>query len=277
MQFAEKETYSVSDLVRIVELLRSEEGCPWDREQTHESIRKNLIEEAYEVLEAIDEKSPAHLREELGDVLFQVVFHAQMEKETGSFDLDDVADDICKKMILRHPHVFAEVKVQNSGEVLKNWDQIKKDTKGQDTYTQTLQAVPKTLPALMRAEKLQKRAARAGMEYPDLASALSDLESEIAELREAVKTGGKEEALGELGDVLFSAVNVARHLSVDPEEALTRSSQRFVDRFSRVEQMAIEKGFDMAQTDFDTLNAFWAEAKKQLKIKESERTENDKD
>lgn len=188
MKFTAKEHYTVSDLVEIMEILRSEEGCPWDREQTHESIRKNFIEETYEVLEAIDEKNPAHLREELGDVLLQVVFHAQIEQEKGSFDFDGVADEVCKKLIVRHPHVFGSIQVADSREVLKNWDQIKKETKRQETYTQTLQSVPKLLPALMRAQKIQQRAARAGDGLPDLAFALSDLESEIAELREAVES-----------------------------------------------------------------------------------------
>lgn len=274
MKFTAKERYTVSDLVQIMEILRSEEGCPWDREQTHESIRKNFIEETYEVLEAIDEKNPAHLREELGDVLLQVVFHAQMEQEKGSFDFDGVADEVCKKLIVRHPHVFGSIQVADSQEVLKNWDQIKKETNQQETYTQTLQSVPKLLPALMRAQKIQQRAARAGMAYPDLASALSDLESEIAELHEAVKSGGRDEACGEVGDVLFAAVNVCRHLSADAEETLTSSSQRFMERFALVEQLAVAGGLDMAKTDFDTLNVLWAEAKKQLQNKnESERTE----
>ena len=153
-EFDFKEKYDVNDLVSIMKLLRSENGCPWDREQTHESIRKNFIEETYEVVEAIDKKDTALLREELGDVLLQVVFHSQMEAEKNSFDFSDVADEVCKKLIVRHPHIFSDVKADNSDQVLKNWDMINKETKGQETFAQTLESVPKVLPALMRAQKV---------------------------------------------------------------------------------------------------------------------------
>ncbi|MEM5781292.1 MAG: MazG family protein, partial [Lawsonibacter sp.] len=157
-------SYGVKDLEEIVRILRAPGGCPWDAEQTHESIRRNFIEEAYEAVEAIDEKSPAHLREELGDVLLQVVLHAQMEAEIGAFDLDGVADGICKKLIFRHPHVFGDVTVSGSGEVLSNWEDLKREEKGQSTHTDALEAVARSLPALWRAEKVQKKAKKAGFD-----------------------------------------------------------------------------------------------------------------
>ena len=186
MEFQAKEKYSVSDLISIMALLRGEGGCPWDREQDHLTIRKNLIEEAYEVVEAIDAGDPEMLREELGDLLLQVVFHSRISEEEGDFSIEEVADGICRKLIHRHPHIFSDVVVKDSGEVLENWDAIKKQEKGQKTASDTLHSVPKVLPALMRSQKVQKRAAKTGFDYPDALSALADLESEIAELREAL-------------------------------------------------------------------------------------------
>jgi len=159
-----KDKYDINDLRQIIAILRSENGCPWDKVQTHESIRTDLIEETYEVCEGIDKNSPEMLREELGDLLLQIVFHAQIERENGTFDFDDVCNDICQKLVYRHPHVFGEVKVDGSEEVLKNWDALKRESKHQDTFTETLESVPNTFPALLRGEKICKRASRAG--YP---------------------------------------------------------------------------------------------------------------
>ncbi|MBR2315754.1 MAG: MazG family protein, partial [Clostridia bacterium] len=164
VEYQQKENYSIGDLLDIVRLLRSEGGCPWDREQTHESIRSDFLEETCEVLEAIDLKDTSLLREELGDVLLQVVFHTRIEEEQNNFTFDEVCDEVCKKLIIRHPHVFGEVVADTSDEVLKNWDSIKMETKGQETYTDTLKSVANTLPALMRAQKVGKRAMRAGMD-----------------------------------------------------------------------------------------------------------------
>lgn len=189
MEFKAKEKYSVSDLISIMALLRGEGGCPWDREQDHLTIRKNLIEEAYEVVEAIDAGDPEMLCEELGDLLLQVVFHSRISEEEGDFSIEEVADGICRKLIHRHPHIFSDVVVKDSGEVLENWDAIKKQEKGQKTASDTLHSVPKVLPALMRSQKVQKRAAKTGFDYPDALSALADLESEVAELREALGIG----------------------------------------------------------------------------------------
>ena len=251
MEFKAKEKYSVSDLISIMALLRGEGGCPWDREQDHLTIRKNLIEEAYEVVEAIDAGDPEMLCEELGDLLLQVVFHSRISEEEGDFSIEEVADGICRKLIHRHPHIFSDVVVKDSGEVLENWDAIKKQEKGQKTASDTLHSVPKVLPALMRSQKV-----------PDALSALADLESEVAELREALASGGQEAQTDELGDIIFSAVNVARHLPADAEEALTASCEKFIRRFDRMESMAREKGIALEKQPLDRLNALWDAAKR---------------
>ena len=242
VSYEKKEKYSIDDLLRIMEILRSEEGCPWDREQTHPSMRRDMIEEAYEVCEAIDLNDTDLLKEELGDVLLQVVHHARIEQEQGSFDFQDVCDGICRKLIQRHPHVFADVQVDGTEQVLNNWEQIKQQSKGQTTGAQTLLSVPKTFPALMRAQKVQKRAAKTGFEYPDLFWAMDDLESELDELQAAIDEEDPQQCFEELGDVLFSAVNIARFLKVDAEDSLNASTEKFINRFCKVEQLAQQLG-----------------------------------
>ncbi|MBC8569806.1 nucleoside triphosphate pyrophosphohydrolase [Zongyangia hominis] len=262
--FERKDRYKMEDLIKIMEVLRGENGCPWDREQDHHSIRKNFLEETYEVLEAIDNEDPKLLREELGDVLLQVVFHARMEEEQGRFDFDDVANDICQKLIIRHPHIFGDIKVSSAGQVLVNWDKIKQATKGQKTATETLENVPKVLPALMRAGKVQQRAARAGFDYDGVTGALADLKSEIAELEEAIAKGEKAQCREEMGDLFFAAVNVSRFLDADAEETLSEATDKFIRRFAVVEQLAKQNGVDMKQSDLAQLDVLWKEAKKQL-------------
>lgn len=270
MDFVLKEQYRVEDLLKIMELLRGEGGCPWDREQTHQSIRKNMIEEAYETAEAIDLEDPAMLREELGDVLLQVVFHARISQETGGFSFDDVCDGICKKLILRHPHIFGTVQVSDSAEVLKNWDAIKKEEKGQQSQTDTLLSVPKVLPALMRSAKVQQRAARAGFDFADAAAAFDSLETEVAELWEVMEGHSEHSDLSapqqerleeEMGDVLFASVNVARLLGKDPEECLTASCEKFIRRFSQVEALAKEQELDMSKAGMEVLDGLWDQVK----------------
>ena len=262
-KFIEKDHDDVYDLENIVDLLRRPGGCPWDREQTHESIRRNFIEEAYEAVEAIDEKSPAHLQEELGDVLLQVVFHAQMEREQGGFSLDDVADGVCKKLLRRHPHVFGDVRVADSAPVLTNWDAIKRVEKDQKTVTDSLNAVARSLPALWRAEKVQKKAAKAGFDWPDISGALDKLEEELAELRQALQSG--EGVEDELGDVLFSAVNAARFAGVDPEQALTGSTDKFIRRFSGLEQAALAAGRKLEDMTLDEMEDLYQNEKEHEK------------
>lgn len=262
MSWQKKERYDMADLCEIMRMLRAEDGCPWDKVQTHESIRKNLIEETYEAVEAIDCKDMSMLREELGDVLLQVVFHSQMEEETGTFTFADVANDVCQKLVIRHPHIFGDIKADTVDEVLDNWNRIKQETKGQKTAAETLTAVPKQLPALMRSEKVQGRARKAGFDYPDADMAFGDLKSEINELADAMQEADETHIAEEIGDTLFAAVNVARLYGMDPEELLTRSCNKFIDRFTKVEQAAKEQGIDMKASDLDTLNALWKEAKK---------------
>jgi tetrapyrrole methylase family protein/MazG family protein len=260
--FQFKEKYTVSDLIDIVEILRSPEGCPWDREQDHKSIRRDFLEETYEVIEAINKEDKDLLLEELGDVLLQVVFHAQIERERGTFELSDVADGICKKMIERHPHVFGDVNAETSEQVLENWDIIKKRTKQQKSQTESMLSIPREFPALMRADKVQKKVSKVGFDWDSADGAFQKVSEELNELREAYVEGNQEHIREELGDLLFSVVNVSRFVKVDSEEALTNSTDKFIDRFSKVEKMANEQGMDMKNTDLDTLDKLWDLAKK---------------
>lgn len=258
-----KEKYNVYDLVKIIDILRGDGGCPWDMVQTHESIRKDFIEETYEVIEAINKKSPEMLREELGDVLMQVVFHTSIEAEKGVFNIDDVADEICKKMIVRHPHVFGDVNADTVDDVLTNWDAIKRSTKGQKSTSEAIDSIPRELPALMRAAKVQSKAAKAGFDWTEVGGALDRLSEELEELKEAITNGEQSAISDELGDVLFSAVNVSRFVNVEAEEALTNSTDKFISRFKKVEKMADERGINMKESELAVLDELWDEAKKQ--------------
>jgi tetrapyrrole methylase family protein/MazG family protein len=259
VSFTEKKTYGVEDLEEIVALLRGPGGCPWDAEQTHESVRREFLEETYEAVEAIDEQSPDHLKEELGDVLLQVVFHAQMEREAGRFDLNDVADGICKKLIYRHPHVFGQVQVSGTGQVLDNWDKLKRAEKHQQSHTDALNAVARSLPALWRAEKVQKKARKAGFDWDDLSGPMDKLSEELGELRTAVAQGSNIQE--ELGDLLFSAVNLSRFVQVDCEQALNDATEKFIRRFAQVERMAQAQGKTMEQMSLAELDQLWDRAK----------------
>lgn len=261
VNFNFKENYSFEDLLKIMEVLRGPEGCPWDREQTHESIRKDFIEETYEVIEAINKKDKTLLCEELGDVLLQVAFHVQIEKEDGSFGIEEVTDGVCKKLIERHPHVFGEVKVNSTGEVLDNWDTIKRKSKGQKTQGSAMEKIPKELPALMRAQKIQSKAKKAGFDWDDISGAYEALGKEIEELKDAQKTGDESKITDELGDVLFSVVNISRFLGVDSEEALTKSNNKFIERYLIVERLAKEREIDMPSSSIEELDKLWDEAK----------------
>ena len=265
MDFHFKDRYDISDLLDIMVILRGEEGCVWDREQDHRSIRNNFLEEAYEAVEAIDREDPDLLREELGDVLLQVVFHARMEEEAGGFSFSDVCDGICKKLIYRHPHVFGDTVVKDSAQVLENWDSLKKKEKHQATAASTLEGVSKALPALVRAAKVQKRAGKTGFDYPDAQGAMADLRSELSELAGAMSGRDRAALEEELGDVLFSAVNVSRHLGVDGEEALTRATEKFIRRFSAMERTAAGRGTALDALSMDELDHLWQEAKEEEK------------
>ncbi|MBQ7128886.1 MAG: nucleoside triphosphate pyrophosphohydrolase, partial [Clostridia bacterium] len=256
-----KQNYNIDDLLKIMEILRSEEGCPWDKQQTHDSIRNNFLEEAYEVVDAIDRDNKVDLKEELGDCLLQVVFHSQIAKENGDFDIEGVADGICKKLILRHPHIFGEVQADTAEKVLDNWDKIKMTEKGQQSYTDTLKSVPKAFPALMRATKVQKRAAKANFDWEDVYEPLMKVGEELSELEEAVEDGCPYKILEEFGDMLFAAVNVSRFLKVDAEQTLANATDKFIKRFEKVEQKVEEKGIDMKNATLEELDAVWDEVK----------------
>lgn len=268
-EFVLKDKYNMDDLVAIIKVLRAPGGCPWDREQTHESIKKNFIEETYEVVEAINKQSPDMLREELGDVLLQIVLHSEMESENGNFTFYDVANDIVQKLVVRHPHVFGEVVANNTAEALNSWDAVKLKTKGQKNQTESMLSVPRELPALMRAQKIQHKAAKIGFDWDNVGGAVDKLYEEIDELKTAMEQGKRLDIEDEFGDVLFSCVNIARFIDVDSEEALTASTDKFMSRFSLVEQMASEQGIDMKSSSIEELDKLWDKAKK---IKNSEKS-----
>jgi len=255
-------SHTVEDLREIIALLRSSEGCPWDREQTHQSIRRNFLEEAYEACEAIDTEDPKLLCEELGDVLTQVMFHAQIEAEQDRFTLDDVADVTCKKLIFRHPHIFGDTTAKDSDEVMEHWDELKRREKQYETVTEAMEGVAKSLPATWRAEKIQAKAAKVGFDWPDVQGALPKVDEELAELREAIRSGtGLKE---EVGDLLFSVINVARLLGIDPEEALHRTSDKFIRRFAHLEQAAAAQGQALTDMTLDEMEDLYQAGKKGL-------------
>ncbi|MGM9537008.1 MAG: nucleoside triphosphate pyrophosphohydrolase [Candidatus Onthomonas sp.] len=259
--FTWKDHYDLNDFRQVIAILRHPGGCPWDQAQDHHSIRRNFIEEVYEACEGIDTENPGLLREELGDVLMQVLFHASIEEDAGRFDIDDVADQAVKKLIFRHPHVFGTRPVDGVEQVLTNWDELKRQEKGQETYTDTLNAVARTLPALWRAEKVQQKAAKAGFDWPEVSGAFAKIDEEAAELQEAA--GMHTNVDEELGDLLFAVVNAARFLQVDPEDALNRATDKFISRFQRVEQGAAASGADMKELPLSALESLWQQAKQQ--------------
>lgn len=265
--------YGIAELREIMQVLRSENGCPWDKEQTHRSIRQDFLEETYEVIEAIDMDSVPMLREELGDVLLQVVFHCQIEAEQQHFTFDDICDELCRKLVVRHPHVFGDVSVRNSEDVLKNWDSIKQETKAQTTATETLEAVCKALPALMYAQKLGKRAGRAGMDWRNAEDAFQYIRMETDELEAAMQSGDPEAISDEMGDLLFSCVNTARHLHIDAETALNAASQKFLRRFAETEKLVAADGKQMSELSIETLDLYWTKAKQALAEHRADMTE----
>ena len=254
-----KAFYDCKDLENIVRILRPPGGCPWDIEQTHQSIRRNCLEEAYEASEAIDSGDVDALKEELGDVLLQVCFHASIEEDAGRFTLDDVADGVCKKLIYRHPHVFGDVKVGSTGEVLSNWEELKKKEKHQVTQADAVDAVARTLPALWRAEKMKKKAAKAGFDWREVSGALDKLSEELDELRAAILEGAGD-PVEELGDLLFAAVCAGRFLDADPEDALHAACDKFSVRFRRMEALATQRGITLDKLSDREQAALWREA-----------------
>lgn len=264
IDFEFKDRYDINDLISIIALLRTPQGCPWDREQTHESIKKNFIEETYEVIEAINKHSVEGLREELGDVLMQIALHCQMESECNNFDFNDVCNELCQKLVIRHPHVFGDVKAENTQDALKSWDSVKQQTKGYKSRYQSMVSVPIELPALMRAQKVQEKASKAGFDWRDKDGAISKINEEINELLNAVEHNSQPEIEDEFGDLLFSCVNVSRFLNVDSEEALKKATDKFIKRFQIVEKLADEKGISMKESSLEELDMLWDKAKEIL-------------
>jgi tetrapyrrole methylase family protein/MazG family protein len=248
-------------LVDIVARLRAPGGCPWDREQTHASLKRNLIEEAYEVLEAVDQGDSPLLAEELGDLLVQVVFHAQIAAEAGEFTMDDVVAAIGRKLVRRHPHVFGDATVADAREVERNWEKLKEEEKRrQGTRASPVEGIPRDLPALSYAQLMQDRVSRAGFDWEDLSGVLDKVEEEVAELRRAADP--KEKA-HELGDLLFALVNLSRWLHLQAEDALRQASRRFQGRYLKMEELAAQRGLDFAALPLAEKEMLWQEAKRQ--------------
>lgn len=248
IDFISKSRYGFEDLVRLVELLRAPGGCPWDGAQTHLSVRRNFLEEAYEACEGFDRDDPKLMCEELGDVLLQVLFHTDIERAAGRFTIDDVCDGVCRKLIFRHPFLFG-------GDAGKSWDELKQEEKGQHSATETLDSVARSLPALLRSEKIQKKAAKSGFSWESLDESLDKLEEATARLRRACTSGG--DADEALGGVLFAAVNTAIRLDADPEQTLHHSCEQFIRRFGEAEQRAEAAGVPLAQRSKEEMNLLW--------------------
>ncbi len=246
-------------LIDIMAKLRSEQGCAWDKVQTHETLKPYLIEESYEVIEAIDEKDPAKLKEELGDLLMQVVFHSQVAKDSGHFDINDVIEKISSKMVSRHPHVFGDAKFDTPDEVKKQWhDRKKEEGKFRDS---ALEGVPKELPSLLRAHRLQSRAAKVGFNWEKVEDVFEKLDEELQEFKEAVANRDTKEIEGEIGDIIFVLVNISRFVGVNAEEALRKSTSKFVSRFRYIEIKAAEAGRKLEDMTLEEMDVLWDEAK----------------
>ncbi len=246
---------SVERLQEIVQRLRAPDGCPWDREQTHRSLKPSLVEECYEVVDAIDAEDDENLCEELGDLLLHVVMHAEMASERSAFAFDAVVAGICEKLIRRHPHVFGGGTAEGSDEVLKQWEQIKRAEKGEGASV--LDGLPKALPALMRAQNVQKKVARVGFDWGEVGPVLDKIEEETAEVRVAIAEGGPDAVRDEIGDLLFSVVNLSRKLRVESEIALTEATNKFARRFRAVESAVRAEGRAVEDCSLEELDAFW--------------------
>ena len=266
LDFLCKESYDLRDFAALITFLRSPDGCPWDQVQTHGSIRRNFLEETYEVCEAIDAGDTAHLKEELGDVLMQVLFHTDIEREAGHFDIDDVADAACKKLVYRHPHVFRRDEPD-----APDWDTMKQRERAQTTTAEAMDSVARSLPALWRCDKIQAKAAKTGFEWPDVHAALDKVDEETRELRAAVASGDTEAIGDELGDLLFAAVKVARFAGIDPEQAAHAACEKFIRRFSAMETAAANDGTALEQCTLAQMLTLWQQAKQTVSAEQESR------
>ncbi|SFU67761.1 tetrapyrrole methylase family protein / MazG family protein [Clostridium sp. DSM 8431] len=252
----------IDDLIEIVKILRGENGCPWDKEQTHESIKRDIIEESYEVFDAIEQNNKEALIEELGDVLFQVIFHASLGIDDSEFDMLDITDGISNKMIYRHPHVFGDINVKDTAEVLVNWDELKKGEKHFETLTDELNGVAKAFPALLRAKKIQKKAKKVGFDWDNVEDAIEKIKEELNEVIDVYKSENMVRIKEEIGDLLFSCVNVSRFLNVDAEDALNLTTDKFIKRFSYMEKKSKENNLSLESMSLEDMDKLWDEAKK---------------
>ena len=263
-----KEKYGLEDFIRLIDVLRGPGGCPWDIKQTHESLKHNVVEEAWEVVDAINAGSEAHPRAELGDPLMQVIFHASISKEHGGFTLDDISDEAVKKLVHRHPHVFGSVKADTPDEVLTNWDAIKRADRGQQSAASAMDGIPRGLPGLMRSEKIQSKAAKYGFDWPDVSGAMDKLREETAELQEGIDAGDIENIKEEIGDALFSVVNVARFYKLDTEECMHAACEKFIRRFRYLEEGAAREGLRLEDMTLGQMERIYQEARHELEGKE---------
>ncbi|HYA88572.1 MAG TPA: nucleoside triphosphate pyrophosphohydrolase [Nitrospirota bacterium] len=252
---------NLPDLIALMARLRGQDGCPWDRKQTTESLKPFLIEECYEVLDALDEGSPEKIKEELGDLLFQIVFHARIAEEQGLFSFPDIISANIEKMTRRHPHVFGDVRLSTDKEVLANWEEIKKKEKGYEQRKSILEGVPLHLPSLLRAHSIQERAARVGFDWSRIDDALPKLDEEIAEFKESLKLEDASGIEEELGDIFFMLVNISRFLGVNPENALRKTISKFIQRFRFIEESAVDAGKSLSDMTLDEMEELWQKSK----------------
>ena len=250
-----------NDLLNLVETLRGKNGCPWDMEQTHESIKNELLEETYELIEAIENNDVNGMVEELGDVLFHVIFHCSIGQEQRRFSINDVIENVINKMVYRHPHVFGRDSVTDSKEVLKKWDELKKTEKSYETITDEMKAVANTLPSLIKAYKIQKKAEKVGFDWDNVEDAAEKVKEELIEVLDVYKSNNKEKIKNEVGDLLFACVNVARKLDINGEEAVNSTIKKFIRRFSFIEQSLIKKGENFDEVSLEDMNKLWIKAK----------------
>ncbi len=256
-----KATLDFQDLIEIINTLRAENGCSWDRQQTHETLKKCLVEECYEVLEAIDEKDEDKIIEELGDVLLQVIFHAQIGKEQGYFNINDVIKGVTDKMINRHPHIFTNIERKSTKQVLESWEKIKAYEKGFKSYTDTLRHVPKNLPGLMRAYKIQEKASKVGFDFDSVESAMEKVLEELQEVKDVYKGKNRAKILEEVGDLVFTTVNIARILDIDPEFAVNYTIDKFINRFAYIEENASRRNLELKDMPLAEMDTLWNESK----------------
>lgn len=257
----EKKVYTIEDLVQIMERLRGEGGCPWDAAQTHDSIKASMIEEAYEAIDALEKGDDAMFANELGDLLLQVIFHAQIAKERGAFDFSAILYEICEKLISRHSHVFGTDAAEDDAAALDTWEKNKLKEKGLKSATESMRDVIAALPALTRATKVQKKAKNVGFDWPEVSGAIEKLKEETAELEAAIASGEQKDIDEELGDLLFSAVNISIFVHTDAEEALRHATDKFIDRFAVLEQIAQENGENLCNLPLESLESLWQRAK----------------